>query len=153
MREKMLFMIVLMTCVMGIQCSSPAGPDKDDYRNNVEFTYTRPDDAGLKPEGKDDVALQLELYDPAATAGFWGPTYHDSRFISMNKTGKNTYRCVVNKIYVQKPGEEKHEAGIGDCLKVSMATYAENISVQGAYDLETRIMRVGTTLLFRMAKN
>lgn len=153
MREKMLFMIVLMTCVLGIQCSSPAGPDKDDYRNNVEVTYTRPADAEIDTGAVDDVWLSLYLYDPAVTTGFWGPSYHDSRDIVMDKTGKNTYRCVVNKIYIQKPNEEKHQAGVSDIPRVPQITYAENISVQGAYDLETRTMRVGTTLLFRMAKN
>ena len=151
MREKMLFMIVLMTCILGIRCSNPAGPDEDDYRNNVEVTYTRPADAELDTGVKDTVVLSLDLCDPAVTGQWWSG--RDGRDIVMDKTGKNTYRCVVNKIYVQKPNEEKHEARVFDILKVPQFTYAENISVQGAYDLETRTVQEGTVLLFRMAKN
>jgi hypothetical protein len=73
--------------------------------------------------------------------------------ISMNKTGANTYKCLISKVYIQKPGETKHQITVDDWLRNPSFTYAENISVQGAYDLEARTMSYGTALLFRMAKD
>jgi hypothetical protein len=71
----------------------------------------------------------------------------------MNKTGGNTYKYLISKVYIQKPGETKHQITVDDLLRKPSFTYAEDISIPGAYDLEARDMLDGTNLLFRMAKN
>ena len=138
MREKMRFLMLLVICMAGIRC---AGSDDSEYRYNVEFTYTRPANFELNPSGEDDVILMVRIHEPTASWGF------DDIWVLMTKTGELTYKCFIDKIYVQKPGEEKHQAGVTDCFIKDQTPHAEDISVQGAYDLETRTMQVGTALL------
>jgi hypothetical protein len=145
MHEKMRFLMLLVICMAGIRCANSAADYE--YRYNVEVTYTRPADFELNPNGEDDVILTLDIYEPTAPWGF------TSIKVLMTKTGELTYKCFVAKIYVQKPGEEKHQAVVADAFIKDQTPHAEYISIQGAYDLETRTMQVGTALLFRMAKN
>jgi hypothetical protein len=148
MRKSLLFLMVILSCIVGIRCSNPAGPEKAEYRYNVEFTYSRPADYELNPTGRDEVWLSVHIYDPTADLLFY------LRDVVMTKAGELTYKGFVDKIYVQKPGEEKHQAVVTDYFIKDQTTHAEYISIQGAYDLETRTtVQGGTALLFRMAKN
>jgi hypothetical protein len=90
----------------------------------------------------DRVELEQWLYDPARDSGV-----NYSRF-QMDKTGPNAFKSLISSVYIQKPGEEKHRLYVMDYGSLHKAS-AENLSVQGAYDLEVS----GNLLLFRMAKD
>jgi len=152
MFRKIAIIIAMFFFCLGLDnCKSPEEPRKPEpnyeYRYDVEVIYTRPDNAEIWPGGDDSVLLQGILYYPAATY----PYFNEVSW--MNKTGGNTYKYLISKVYVQKPGETKHQITVDDLLRNPSFTYAENISVQGAYDLEARTMQYGTALLFRMAKD
>jgi len=145
MREKMRFLVLLAIGMAGIGCANSAADPE--YQYNVEANYTRPAGFELNPNGEDDVILMLRIYEPTASWGFYDVD------VKMTKTGERTYKCRVAKIYVQKPGEAKHQAAVVDAFIKDQTPQAEYVSIQGATDLETRIMQVGTALLFRMAQN
>ena len=147
MREKMRFLILLVICMTGIRCNLFTS-SKYEYRYNVEVIYTRPADAELWPDlyGR-DVLLDLYLYDPQSQ-------YHNIGYqIVMHTIGVNTFRCLIDKLYIQRPGETKHRLGITDTQQQNYFTDAKNISVQGAYDLEIAELSGSSFLFFRIAKN
>ncbi len=152
MRIKMRLLLLLVICMTGIRCATPTAtvPEKNyEYRYNVEVTYTRPDNAELFPGEEDEVTLVRKLLDSGQIGGWDGAAN-----LMMKKTGANTYKYVISKVYVQKPGELiKHRLGVWDMLRNPRHANAEDISIPGAYDLEARDMLDGTNLLFRMAKN
>jgi len=149
MRPKAKFLFVVFLGLFAWDCSSnPATPTKNntdktyEYRYNVVVTYTRPDSAVLKPDSEDAVQADPFLVDPSAPGGFTGGG------IWMTKTGPNTYQCTLPKVYVN-PAGYRHRMDISDLKRIS---YAEEVAVEGAYDLGAQTMSYGTSLLFRMSK-
>jgi hypothetical protein len=152
MRKQMTILAILtIACLSGIQCGRDLTtgwkPSAYEYRYNVEVTYTRPLGAELTPGGDDTVQLVLQLVDPAQPYGYQGGG------IWMTKVGPNTYKCTIAKVYVQpSSGGSSHQLGVTDLLKKPMYCHAEDITVQGAYDLGVREMQYGTDLTFKMSK-
>jgi hypothetical protein len=142
--------MLLVICMAGIRCASPTVPTvpeknyKDyEYRYIAYVTYTRPPaDANNWGGVYDSVYLEQWLYDPERIAGV---AY---AWFQMDKTGPNAFKSLISTVYIQKPGEQKHALYVHDHGSKSLGS-AENLSVEGAYDLEVK----GNCLLFRMAKD
>lgn len=153
MIRKSVLLILVFYFSLGLErCLSPEKPEEPEqavlkYMYHVEVIYARK--AIEYPESEDHTEIWYYLYDPA----FLGQ--EEYKCTEMNRIDKNKFRCYLPKVFVQTlEYNKKHRLCVFDLKKRDLQ--AENIVIQGAYDLEITKFAFGAAvhseLHFRMSK-
>ncbi len=137
------------------------------FVHHVEVIYQRPQ--VLCPHCGDSLHLCMDVWRPDKgyvmdchfydeRREFCCPSGGDCK-CDVERIGPDTYRAYFDDVYVQRPGEPRHQAWVGDDRGwgPGCETVGHGITVRGAVDAEVKTRTwpgcgVGTVLLFRMSE-
>ena len=159
--------LIIYFCFFFYGCKSPASPEEPpfqkQYRDVVEFTYTR-DSSKIIDTDHENVPVQIRYALQDFSGGTYAPDeeyFYDLRIadVDMEKIGKYKFRINFKHVLIHEGAEEEWWWGIKYMVilmdrAVSHPIDEKDIKIEGAYDLNVyRIKESSTQIWFRMSKN